>query len=71
MVTHESRMLIDGKLVESPSRIRTGTLCFNGGLWYGADAPFGDYKQSGIGRQCGVEGLEISAETKTVGWPAS
>jgi aldehyde dehydrogenase (NAD+) len=49
-------------------RIRTGTLALNGGVWYGADAPFGGYKQSGIGRQCGLEGLEIYLETKTVGW---
>ena len=51
-------------------RIRTGTLSINGGIWYGADAPFGGYKGSGIGRQCGIEGLEIFTETKTVGWPA-
>ena len=51
-------------------RIRTGTLSINGGLWYGADAPFGGYKGSGIGRQCGIEGLEIFTETKTVAWPA-
>ena len=51
-------------------RVRTGTLGLNGGIWYGADAPFGGYKQSGIGRQCGIEGLEIFTETKTVGWPA-
>lgn len=50
-------------------RIRTGTLGLNGGNWYGADAPFGGYKQSGIGRQCGIEGLQIFTETKTVGWP--
>ena len=50
-------------------RIRTGTLGLNGGVWYGADAPFGGYKHSGIGRQCGIEGLEIFTETKTVGWP--
>jgi aldehyde dehydrogenase (NAD+) len=52
-------------------RIRTGTLGINGGIWYGADAPFGGYKQSGIGRQCGLEGLEIFTETKTVSWPAA
>src|SRR4029450_3934826 len=51
-------------------RIRTGTLSVNGGLGYGADAPFGGYKQAGIGRQCGIEGLEIFTETKTVSWPA-
>ncbi len=50
-------------------RIRTGTLGLNGGVWYGADAPFGGYKQSGIGRQCGIEGLEMFTQTKTVGWP--
>jgi aldehyde dehydrogenase (NAD+) len=50
-------------------RIRTGTIGINGGIWYGADAPFGGYKQSGIGRQCGIEGLETYTETKTVGWP--
>ncbi|HVX19318.1 MAG TPA: aldehyde dehydrogenase family protein [Acidimicrobiales bacterium] len=51
-------------------RIRTGTLAINGGLWYGADSPFGGYKQSGVGRQCGLEGLEIFTETKSVAWPA-
>ena len=51
-------------------RIRTGTVGINGGIWYGADAPFGGYKGSGIGRQCGIEGLEIFTEVKTVGWPA-
>ena len=49
-------------------RIRTGTLGVNGGIWYGADAPFGGYKGSGIGRQCGIEGLDTYTETKTVGW---
>jgi len=52
------------------ARIRTGTLGINGSVWYGADAPFGGYKQSGVGRQCGIEGLEIFTETKTVSWPA-
>jgi aldehyde dehydrogenase (NAD+) len=52
-------------------RVRTGTLGINGAIWLGADAPFGGYKQSGIGRQCGIEGLEIFTETKTVAWPAS
>ena len=52
------------------SRIRTGTLGINGAMWLGADAPFGGYKHSGIGRQCGLEGLEIFTETKTVAWPS-
>jgi aldehyde dehydrogenase (NAD+) len=68
-----SGMITSGDLDRAKSvarRIRTGTLGLNGGVWYGADAPFGGYKQSGIGRQCGVEGLEAFTETKTVGWPA-
>jgi aldehyde dehydrogenase (NAD+) len=53
------------------ARVRTGGLGLNGGIGFGADIPFGGYKQSGIGRQCGIEGLEIFTETKAVGWPAS
>src|SRR6202167_2246302 len=36
-------------------RIRTGSIGVNGGLWYGADSPYGGYKDSGIGRQNGIE----------------
>ena len=49
------------------SRIRTGTISVNGGLYYGADVPFGGYKQSGIGREMGVAGFEEYLETKAVG----
>jgi len=47
-------------------RIRTGTMAINGGVWYGADVPFGGYKQSGIGREMGVPGFEEYLETKSV-----
>ncbi|MRH91285.1 aldehyde dehydrogenase [Nocardia sp. SYP-A9097] len=50
--------------------IRTGTLSVNGGLWYHADAPFGGYKQSGIGREMGVAGFEEYLETKLIATPA-
>ena len=30
-------------------RIRTGSFGVNGGMFYGADAPFGGYKNSGVG----------------------
>jgi aldehyde dehydrogenase (NAD+) len=50
-------------------RIRTGQLSINGGAWYGANSPFGGYKQSGVGRQCGIEGFEQYTETKTYGLP--
>ncbi len=49
-------------------RIRTGAIGVNGGMYYGADAPFGGYKNSGIGRQCGIEGFAQYTETKTIGW---
>jgi aldehyde dehydrogenase (NAD+) len=48
-------------------RIRTGSFGVNGGMFYGADAPFGGYKSSGVGRQCGIEGFQQYLETKTIG----
>ena len=51
-------------------RIRTGTLSVNGGMWHAADAPFGGYKQSGIGRENGVAGLEEFLQTKLLAEPA-
>lgn len=51
--------------------VRTGTLAVNGGVWYAADAPFGGYKQSGIGREMGVSGFEEYLETKLVAEPAT
>jgi aldehyde dehydrogenase (NAD+) len=51
-------------------RIRTGTISVNGGGWFGPDAPFGGYKESGTGREHGVEGFEEYLETKTIGLPA-
>jgi aldehyde dehydrogenase (NAD+) len=52
-------------------RVRTGSMSVNGGMWYGADSPYGGYKASGVGRQCGVEGLEQYLETKAIAWPQS
>jgi acyl-CoA reductase-like NAD-dependent aldehyde dehydrogenase len=47
-------------------RIRTGTFSVNGGNYFGSDAPFGGYKQSGIGRESGRAGLEEFLELKTL-----
>jgi aldehyde dehydrogenase (NAD+) len=52
-------------------RLRAGTVSINGGAWYAPDAPFGGYKQSGIGREMGVAGLEEHLELKTFARPAS
>ncbi|MGI4894298.1 MAG: aldehyde dehydrogenase family protein, partial [Janthinobacterium lividum] len=46
--------------------IRTGSFGINGGVFYGADSPYGGYKASGNGRQGGLEGLETYLETKAV-----
>ena len=51
-------------------RIRTGTVGVNGGMWFAPDSPFGGYKQSGVGREMGLEGFEEYLETKTIGLPA-
>jgi aldehyde dehydrogenase (NAD+) len=51
-------------------RIRTGTLNVNGANFFAPDAPFGGYKQSGIGREMGVAGFEEYLEIKTVAIPA-
>jgi aldehyde dehydrogenase (NAD+) len=47
-------------------RIRAGTISINGGVSYGADAPFGGYKASGVGRQNGIEGFQQYTEVKTI-----
>jgi len=51
-------------------RIRSGTMSVNGGIYYGPDAPFGGYKQSGIGREMGTAGLAEFLELKTFAEPA-
>jgi aldehyde dehydrogenase (NAD+) len=52
-------------------RIRTGTMNVNGAFFFAPNAPFGGYKQSGIGREMGVEGFEEYLETKTIAVPAT
>lgn len=48
--------------------VRSGSMNVNGGVFYGADSPYGGYKSSGLGRQCGVEGFEQHLETKAIGY---
>ncbi len=52
-------------------QIRSGTISVNGGMYYAPDAPFGGYKQSGIGREMGVAGFEEFLEIKTLAEPAA
>ncbi|MDX6740983.1 aldehyde dehydrogenase [Actinocorallia sp. A-T 12471] len=49
-------------------RVRTGTISVNGGLYYGADVPFGGYRQSGVGRESGLAGFEEYLEIKAIAY---
>ncbi|EFC84453.1 aldehyde dehydrogenase family protein [Parafrankia sp. EUN1f] len=60
----------DDRALAVARRIRSGTLSVNGGSYFAPDAPFGGYKQSGIGRESGVAGLEEFLEIKTIALPA-
>jgi aldehyde dehydrogenase (NAD+) len=72
-IANDSPYGLSGAVTGSPeraravaARVRTGTLAVNGGVWFAGDAPFGGYKQSGIGREMGVAGFEEYLETKLV-----
>jgi aldehyde dehydrogenase (NAD+) len=52
-------------------RIRTGTVSINGSQWLGATRAFGGYKQSGVGREFGIQGFEEYMETKVVSLPGA
>ncbi len=56
------------KGIEVAKQVRTGTYAIN---WYAFDpgSPFGGYKQSGIGRESGPEGIEAYCELKSVLMP--
>jgi aldehyde dehydrogenase (NAD+) len=56
--------------MEVARRVRAGSVSVDGGLTYGADLPFGGYKESGIGRQNGVAGFDQYLELKSLAWPA-
>lgn len=51
-------------------RVRTGTMSINGAAWFAVDAPFGGYRESGLGRENGRMGLEEYLETKLIASPA-
>jgi len=59
----------DERGVQLARRVRTGTFAVNG-LGMNPAAPFGGFKQSGIGRELGEEGLLPYLEYKSVSVPA-
>ncbi|PSL42426.1 aldehyde dehydrogenase (acceptor) [Salsuginibacillus halophilus] len=55
-----------GKAQDTAARLRMGTVWINDFHPYFAQAPWGGYKQSGIGRELGKTGLEEYTEVKHV-----
>jgi betaine-aldehyde dehydrogenase len=51
-------------------QVRTGTYMLNGGTPIDFATPFGGYKESGVGREFGPEGLESFLEKKSISLPA-
>lgn len=51
-------------------RLRAGFIGVNGTAGYGADTPFGGYKNSGVGRQNGTAGFDQYTEIKSIAYPA-
>jgi acyl-CoA reductase-like NAD-dependent aldehyde dehydrogenase len=58
----------DEKAFEVARKIRTGQVEINGGAWNNV-APFGGYKQSGIGRELGQYGFDEFLEVKAIQHP--
>lgn len=48
--------------------MRTGTISING-FTLDFSCPFGGFKNSGMGRELGPEGLEAYLEAKTISFP--
>ncbi|HUL19428.1 MAG TPA: aldehyde dehydrogenase family protein [Steroidobacteraceae bacterium] len=75
-IANDSIYGLSGAVIGSPARalaiarrIRAGTLNVNGANFFAPDSPFGGYKQSGVGREMGVAGLEEYLQIKTVAVP--
>lgn len=57
------------RAISVTDRLRSGTVGVNGAQWFDTGTPFGGYKQSGLGKEWGIEGFEDFLEMKTVAYP--
>ena len=57
------------RALEIAKQVRTGTISING-FTLDFSCPFGGFKNSGMGRELGPEGLEAYLESKTISFPA-
>jgi betaine-aldehyde dehydrogenase len=55
-----------GRALRVAKRIRTGVLSINSNSSVHVEAPFGGYKQSGLGRELGMHGLNLYTEVKNI-----
>jgi aldehyde dehydrogenase (NAD+) len=73
-IANDSDYGLSGMVISSDSvranriarRIRTGTIGVNLGASIAVDLPFGGYKQSGVGKEWGMEGFDEYLETKAI-----
>jgi len=56
--------------VDVATRIRTGTITVNTPMLVDMNSPFGGFKKSGIGRECGPEGIAPYTEYQSIIQPA-
>src|SRR6478672_6710046 len=55
---------------EVAARLRTGTVPVNSGLLLDFKSPFGGFKKSGLGRECGPEGVDPYIEYQSIIYPS-
>ncbi|MFM7980258.1 MAG: aldehyde dehydrogenase family protein, partial [Candidatus Fonsibacter sp.] len=57
-----------GRAIRIAEQIESGMVAVNRGMISDPAAPFGGYKQSGLGREGGFDGIHEFLETKYIGF---
>ena len=61
----------DSRALATARQIRTGSIAVNGSYPPFPLVPFGGFKESGLGRELGPEGLQSFLEPRSIGLPPS